>query len=71
MSTAKNPAAVALGRLGGRSKSQAKAEAVRANGRKGGRPKGSRNRPKFHLLPVSISHLLCRTVSLSPSPSMM
>lgn len=39
----KNPAAVALGRLGGRkggkSKSEAKAAAARANGAKGGRPK--------------------------------
>lgn len=34
----KNPAAVALGRLGGRSRSPAKIAAVRANGAKGGRP---------------------------------
>lgn len=33
----KNPAAVALGRLGGRVKSEKKAVAVRRNGRKGGR----------------------------------
>ena len=32
----KNPAAVALGRLGGQSKSKAKLAAVRRNGRKGG-----------------------------------
>ena len=32
----KNPAAVALGRLGGQSKSKAKIQAVRRNGRKGG-----------------------------------
>jgi hypothetical protein len=32
-------AAVALGRLGGRAKSEAKAAAVRENGRKGGRPR--------------------------------
>lgn len=38
--TAKNPAAQALGRLGGKAKSEAKTEAVRANGAKGGRPKG-------------------------------
>ncbi len=39
----KNPAAVALGKLGGRkggkSKSEAKVAAARANGAKGGRPK--------------------------------
>lgn len=35
----KNPAAVALGKLGGRSTSQAKSEASRKNGKKGGRPK--------------------------------
>ena len=35
----KNPAAVALGRLGGRVKSPRKAAAVRENGKKGGRPK--------------------------------
>lgn len=34
----KNPAAVALGKLGGRVRSDAKAEAARANGAKGGRP---------------------------------
>ena len=35
----KNPNAVALGKLGGQSKSKAKAEAARINGKKGGRPK--------------------------------
>ena len=35
----KNPAAVALGALGGRKKSARKAEAARLNGRKGGRPR--------------------------------
>jgi hypothetical protein len=35
----KNPHAVALGKRGGRAKSQRKAEASRANGKKGGRPK--------------------------------
>lgn len=40
MTTAtKNPAAVTLGRLGGRAKSAAKAEAARRNGKLGGRPK--------------------------------
>lgn len=34
----KNPAAVALGRLGGRTKTPAKSEASRINGAKGGRP---------------------------------
>jgi hypothetical protein len=37
----KNPHAVALGRLGGRVRSEAKTDAVRANGLRGGR------RPKF------------------------
>lgn len=35
----KNPAAVALGRLGGLVKSQRKAETARLNGKRGGRPK--------------------------------
>lgn len=35
----KNPAAVALGRLGGQSKSERKLNASRANGAKGGRPR--------------------------------
>jgi hypothetical protein len=38
MST-KNKHAVALGSLGGKAKSAAKANAARVNGRKGGRPK--------------------------------
>lgn len=37
----KNPAAVALGRLGGKAKTEAQAAARRENGKKGGRPKGS------------------------------
>jgi len=35
----KNPAAVALGRLGDLAKSAAKAAAGRANGKRGGRPR--------------------------------
>ena len=36
---AKNPHAVALGRRGGKSKSEAKLRSVRENAKKGGRPK--------------------------------
>lgn len=36
----KNPAAVALGTLGGKSTSDAKKAAARLNGKKGGYPKG-------------------------------
>lgn len=36
----KNPAAVALGSLGGKSKSEAKKAAAKENGKKGGYPKG-------------------------------
>lgn len=43
MSTAKNPAAAALGALGGSVTSSAKARAVRANGKLGGRPKGAKD----------------------------
>jgi hypothetical protein len=35
----KNKHAVALGRLGGKSKTDKKAEAARLNGKKGGRPR--------------------------------
>jgi hypothetical protein len=38
MTPAKNPAAVTLGKLGGRAKSPAKTAAARENGKKGGRP---------------------------------
>jgi hypothetical protein len=38
----KNPAAVALGKRGGRAKSERKAAAARANGKKGGRPRKQR-----------------------------
>jgi len=41
MAPHKNPAAVALGRLGGRAATPAKASAARANGAKGGRPRRS------------------------------
>ena len=39
--SAKNPAAVALGRIGGRARSAAKTTSSRENGRKGGRPRRS------------------------------
>lgn len=39
-------AARALGAIGGKAKSKAKASAARRNGKKGGRPKGSKNKPK-------------------------
>lgn len=46
--TKKNPAAVALGRIGGKVKSEAKAAAARLNREKGahkaGRPKGSKDK---------------------------
>lgn len=45
MTTPKNPAAVALGTLGGSVSSPAKVKSSRANGRKGGRPKGSGKPP--------------------------
>jgi hypothetical protein len=38
-SMGKNPHAIALGRAGGKVKSEAKAAAARENGKKGGRPK--------------------------------
>lgn len=41
----RNPAAVALGRRGGKATSEAKASAARANGRKGGRPPRKLHRP--------------------------
>ena len=37
--SAKNPAAVTLGRLGGKAKTPAKSAAARRNGKKGGRPR--------------------------------
>lgn len=48
--TAKNPAAVALGKLGGSKKSERKADAVRRNGKKGGRPS---NRSKASTNPAN------------------
>ena len=40
----KNPAAVALGRLGGKSTSEAKASAARENAKLGGWPKGKKRK---------------------------
>lgn len=40
-----NPHAKALGKLGGKVKSEAKAAASRENGKKGGRPKKQKNSP--------------------------
>jgi hypothetical protein len=50
--TSKNPAAVALGRLGGRIKSEAKRRACIANGKRGGRPKRKtdNNSPRIFLV---------------------
>ena len=45
----KNPAAVALGKLGGSAKSKAKAKASRANGKLGGRPR--KQSPKKEITP--------------------
>ncbi len=43
----KNPAAVALGRLGGQATSEAKTQAVRENAKLGGWPKGrKRKKPR-------------------------
>lgn len=39
MARRKNPAAVALGKMGGQARSPAKADAARENGKRGGRPK--------------------------------
>lgn len=44
--TAKNPHAVALGKLGGRVSSDRKTKAARANAKKGGWPKGKKRRPE-------------------------
>lgn len=41
MAQSKNPAAVALGKLGGKATSEKKASSSRENGKKGGRPKKS------------------------------
>ena len=44
--TIKNPAAVALGTLGGRVKSERKAAAARLNGKRGGRPRKQQPTPQ-------------------------
>ena len=44
--TKKNAAAVALGKLGGRAKSEAKTRAARENAKKGGWPKGKKRKPQ-------------------------
>ena len=45
-SPTKTPAAVALGTLGGRVKSERKAAAARLNGKKGGRPRKQQPTPQ-------------------------
>lgn len=47
MNESKNPHAVALGKLGGKSKSEAKQIASRKNGKMGGRPKKKRPEEKL------------------------
>lgn len=44
VSKRKNPAAVALGKLGGRAKSDAKTKAAQKNAKKGGWPKGRKRK---------------------------
>lgn len=46
MTAKKNPAAVALGKLGGRATSEAKTKAARENAKKGGWPKGRKRGPR-------------------------
>lgn len=46
MEKKKNPAAVELGRLGGKKTSPAKLRACRMNAKKAGRKPGSKNKPK-------------------------
>jgi len=46
VSAKKNPAAVALGKLGGRVRSEAKTKAARENAKKGGWPKGKKRKGK-------------------------
>lgn len=45
MMAKKNPHAVALGKLGGRARSDAKTKAARKNAKKGGWPKGRKRKP--------------------------
>jgi hypothetical protein len=61
----KNPAAVALGKIGGRSTSAAKAEAARKNGQKGGRPKKSSVKRSMCVAAV-VSFLSCAPASAQP-----
>ena len=49
----KNPAAVALGKLGRAANTEAQKEASRQNGKKGGRPKGSKTKREDDAEPSS------------------
>lgn len=55
--TKKNPAAVALGRRGGKVKSEAKTASARVNGLKGGRPKIVKDEELGKLLSSMNEHL--------------
>lgn len=71
--TKKNPAAVALGRKGGKARTDAKADAARANGAKGGRPKkvAKRVAKALVLLCAAWPLVACGSSapSLGPSPT--
>jgi hypothetical protein len=52
----KNPAAVSLGRVGGKATSEAKRRAVRENGKLGGRPKKPKRAARLpNFIPKEIS----------------